>query len=136
QFADGRPLALLANYSLHYVGTGSDNEISPDYFGAFADRIQELIGTDRQDPPFVAMLSNGTSGNINNINFRKKRPPTPPYERVRVVADVVAREALRVYKDLSYLDWAPLRMEQQELTLGVRLPGKDEIERAAAILAK
>jgi hypothetical protein len=136
QSADGKPLALLANYSLHYVGTGSDNEISADYFGAFADRIQELLGADRQDPPFVAMLSNGTSGNINNINFRKKRPPSPPYERVRAVADVIAKEALRVYKSLDYHDWVPLRMEQKELSLGVRRPNDAEVQRAEAILAK
>jgi hypothetical protein len=136
QSADGKPLALLANYSLHYVGTGSDNEISADYFGAFADRIQELLGADRQDPPFVAMLSNGTSGNINNINFRKKHPPSPPYERVRAVADVIAKEALRVYKGLSYRDWVRLRMEQKELSLVVRRPNVADVERAKEILAK
>jgi hypothetical protein len=136
QFADGRPLALLANYSLHYVGTGSDDEISADYYGAFAERIAQLLGADHQDPPFVALLSNGTSGNINNINFRKKRPPSAPYERVRVVADIVAQEALRIYQSLQYKDWVPLRVEQIELTLGVRLPGEDEIVRAETILAK
>jgi hypothetical protein len=136
QSADGKPLALLANYSLHYVGTGSDNEISADYYGAFSDRIQELLGADHRDPPFVAMLSNGTSGNINNINFRKKQPATPPYERVRVVADVIAKEALRVYEGLNYRDWAPLRMEQKELALGARRPDAAEIRRAEGILTK
>jgi len=84
----------------------------------------------------VALLSNGTSGNINNINFRKKRPPSAPYERVRVVADAVAAEVKRVYQGLRYQDWVPLRMEQTELALGVRLPAKAEVERAEAILAK
>jgi hypothetical protein len=136
QSADGQPLALLANYSLHYVGTGSDDEISADYYGAFADLIKELLGAEHQDPPFVAMLSNGTSGNINNINFRKKRPPSVPYERVRAVADVIANTALRVSKGFSYRDWVPLRMEQKELALGVRRPNANEVERAEAILAK
>jgi hypothetical protein len=84
----------------------------------------------------VALLSNGTSGNINNINFRKKGPSAAPYERVRAVADVVAKEALRVYQGLRYQDWVPLRIEQTELALGVRRPDPAEVERAEAILAK
>jgi len=136
QSPSGRPIALLANYSLHYVGTGRDNEISADYYGAFADRIQQLLGADRQDPPFVAMLSNGTSADINNINFRKKHPPQPPYEQMRLVADAVATEAQRVCGTLQYQDWVPLQVGQTELKLGVRLPAPDEVARAEAILAK
>ena len=34
QSADGKPLALLANYSLHYVGGVGPGHISADYFGA------------------------------------------------------------------------------------------------------
>ena len=69
QAKTGRPIVLLANYSLHYVG-GTDQQISADYFGAFADRIQQLLQADQSDPPFVGILSNGTSGDINSINFR------------------------------------------------------------------
>ena len=56
QHTDGRPLALLANYSLHHVGDVGPGDISADYFGAFADRIQQLLGADRQDPPFIGIL--------------------------------------------------------------------------------
>ncbi|MEZ6074727.1 MAG: hypothetical protein R3C56_03350 [Pirellulaceae bacterium] len=66
---DGRPLGLLANYSLHYVGGVGPNDISADYFAVFCDRIQELLTADRLDPPFVAAMSNGTSGNINNNDY-------------------------------------------------------------------
>lgn len=136
QSPDGRPIALLANYSLHYVGTGEDWEVSADYYGAFADRITQLLGADRLDPPFVALLSNGTSGDINNINFRKKRPPQAPYERMRAVAGVVASEAHRVCGTLQYQDWVPLDVRQTELKLGVRLPSPEDVTRAQAILAK
>src|SRR5262245_55160771 len=37
QTRDGKPLALLANYSLHYVG--GVEPLSADYFGVFAERI-------------------------------------------------------------------------------------------------
>ena len=42
---DGKPIALLANYSMHYVGVPG-RTYSADYFGAFCDRIQQLLGAD------------------------------------------------------------------------------------------
>lgn len=38
QSAEGKPIALLANYSLHYVGGVGPGHISADYFGAFAGK--------------------------------------------------------------------------------------------------
>lgn len=136
QSEDGHPLALLANYSLHYCGGVGGGHISADYFGMFADRIQQLLGADRQDPPFVGMMSNGTSGNINNVNFRGGQPKQPAYGRMRLVANEVADEALRVYKNIQHLYWAPLGAQQKEILLGVRLPGKAEVERAKQIMAE
>src|ERR1035441_9517434 len=100
------------------------------------DRIQQLLGADRLAPPFVAMLSNGTSGDINNINFRHKRAAMPPYEQIRVVAGALAAEAQRVCQGLQYQDWVPLGVQQTEIKLGVRLPSPEEVARAEAVLAK
>lgn len=136
QTPEGKPIAVLANYSLHYVGTSRSEDISADYFGAFCDRIQALLGADRQDPPFVALLSNGTSGDINNINFRKRQPAKGPYEQINLVADVVAREVHRVYRGLEFRDWVALGVAQKEITLGVRLPDEADIVRAERILAQ
>src|SRR5690606_12613826 len=80
---DGRPVAVLANYGLHYIGDAGPGEISADYFGAFADRIQALLEADRLDPPFVGMMTNGASGDVNNINFRQPAIAGKPYERIR-----------------------------------------------------
>jgi neutral ceramidase len=136
QSPEGRPIALLANYSLHYVGGVGNGVISADYYGAFADRIQQLIGADHLDPAFVAIMSNGTSGNINNINFRKPHPEQPLYGQINLVADAVASEVYRVYKSLKYQDWVPLKMVQTEIKVDVRLPIESDIERARTILAK
>jgi neutral ceramidase len=134
QSVTGRPIALYANYSLHYVGGVGAGHISADYFGAFADRIQELLGADRQDPPFVGMMSNGTSGDINNIDFRGGQPKQPPYGRIRIVSNDVAQEVARVCKTLTYRDWVPLGVSQQEVKLGLRLPSRDETEKAREVM--
>ena len=130
---DGRPIALLANYSLHYVGAG---DFSADYFGVFADRIQQLLGADHQDRRFVGMLSNGTSGNINNIDFRQQRRADPPFARMMAVANDVAAEALRVASNIQHHDWVPLAVRQTEIELGVRRPTAEELDRARQIVAK
>jgi Neutral/alkaline non-lysosomal ceramidase, N-terminal len=134
--ADDSPLALLANYSLHYVGGVPGGHISADYFGAFALRVGQLLSADRLDPPFVGILSNGTSGNINNIDFRASGKSQEPYEQIRVVAELVAAEAARVAGSIEYHDRVPLTMREARLRLGRRPTPKDEVERARFILSK
>jgi len=132
QTADGKPLCVLANYSLHYVG--GVEPVSADYFGAFADRMKQLL---KADDNFVGIMSNGTSGDINNINFAGPAPKgVQPYERIRVVADSVAQTAMQALKDVKYHDHVTLKAAEQEIELGVRLPSSADIERAKQILEK
>ncbi len=136
QSLKGRPIGLLANYSLHYVGGVPRDHISADYFAVFADRIQELLKGDRQDPPFVGIMSNGTSGDVNNINFRGPAEKHEPYAKMRIVANDVANEVLRVYQTIQYKDWVPLRAAQSELKLKVRKPSPEMLAYAQKVIAK
>ena len=43
QSRDGRPLAVLANYSMHYFGAAP---VSADYFGRFCQRMKQLVSKD------------------------------------------------------------------------------------------
>jgi hypothetical protein len=134
----GRPIALLANYSLHYVGGVPRGHISADYFGVFAQRIKELVNADHQDPPFVGILSNGTSGNINNINFRGASPPRKwkPYEKMAVVANQVAAEVFRVLQTTQYHDWVPLGIAQIEIPIRFRVPNEADLKWANSVLSR
>ena len=136
QSTDGRPIALLANYSLHYVGGTRSGEVSADYFAMFAKRIGQLLGADQLEPPFVGIMSNGTSGDINNINFRQRRPRLPPYEKMRQVAYLVANDVVQAHRQIELNDWVALGALQQELALGVRKPTKDQIAYFRGILAE
>ena len=131
----GRPLALLANYSLHYVGGVAP--LSADYFGAFAERMQTLLGAEQGDPPFVGILSNGTSGDINNVNFGKAAPTRQaPYEQIRLVADSVTRAAHTAYQQIKHRDDVRLAAAARDIELAVRRPDEKDIARATEILAK
>ena len=132
QHLDGRPLAMLANYGLHYVGGIPPGHISADYYGAFADRLQALLGADRQDPPFVALMSNGTSGDVKN----SPAAAAPPYARMREVAYGVAEEVARVSRQLTYHDALPITVRSVELTLAVRRPNAARLAWARAVVAK
>lgn len=132
---DGAPIALLANYSLHYVGGVPGNQVSADYFGVFAERIGELLNAEGQDPPFVAMMSNGTSGDINNINFRSPAQPAQPYEKMRSVAENVASAVHEAYSAVSFESGVTLDAAQVDIELGVRLPSEKEVISAQEIVA-
>jgi hypothetical protein len=136
QAVTGRPLALLANYSLHYVGGVPSTHISADYFAVFADRIQQLLGADRQDPPFVGLMTNGTSGDVNNIDLKGPPQKYPPYGKMRVVANDVAEAVLRVRQSTQHRDWVELKAVQAELPLQVRVPTPQLVERAKQVLAR
>ncbi|MDQ3623597.1 MAG: hypothetical protein M3463_14080, partial [Verrucomicrobiota bacterium] len=86
----GRLISLYAAYSLHYVGGVRSGEISADYFGMFCAALTRLQNAADQEPPFVPMMANGTSGDINNINFRTPRPSSLPYAQMRKVGEDVA----------------------------------------------
>ncbi len=133
---EGRPIALMANYSLHYVGGVGPGHISADYFGMFSDRIQQLLGADRLEPPFVAMLSNGTSGNINNIDFTKPSEKLPPYARMRQVAHDVAQAVHRAYQGIEWRDAVTLAAAIEDPEIAFRHPTDQELERAKDTLAR
>ena len=116
QSRDGRPIALLANYSLHYVGGVAGNVVSADYFGEFSQRVaRQLKATDVQ-PPFVGIMSNGTSGDINNVDFRQKSVPAKePFEQIQLVAETLAADAASVCKRIEYRDNVPVRALEAEI---------------------
>jgi len=133
--ADGRPLALLANYSLHYVGDVAPGDISADYFGVFDDRIQQLLGADRQDPPFIGILCNGTSGDINNFDPKISHKTVIPYTRINKVADDVAQEVLRAVRRMKHRRAVTLRSRQGECVVATRRPSAGEVEQARVLVA-
>jgi hypothetical protein len=133
QDQSGRPLALLANYSLHYVG--GVPALSADYFGAFAERIKVLLAPERGGPAFVGIMSNGTSGDINNVNFAGPAPGRREAgEQVRVVADSVAKAAVAAHNTIQHREDVTLAMAEKEIELGVRKPSAADLARAREIL--
>ena len=129
QSLDGRPIALLANYSLHYVGGVRSGEVSADYFGYFAKYIEQKLGATDQSPPFVGILSNGTSGDVNNINFpAKSARKYERYEKMQEVAQKVATRVFQAHQKIKFRDWVPLHASSASLTLKTRQPTPEMLD--------
>ena len=136
QSLDGRAIALLANYSLHYVGGVPTGDVSADYFGYFAKFIEEKLGATDQSPPFVGILSNGTSGDVNNINFSEQSTRKyKSYEKMQEVAGKVASRVFEAHQQIKFHDWVPLDAKQVSLTLKTRQPTPEMIAHFAKVTA-
>lgn len=128
-----KQIALFANYSLHYVGGMPAGQISADYYGEFARLMPSRLPGDGK---FVAMMSNGTSGDINNIPFGTTRPPREPFEQIRIVAQKAADTAWFAQQKVGkHNPHAPLGMLQRLVTLKYRKPTPEQLAEAEAILA-
>jgi hypothetical protein len=133
-----KPLALYANYALHYVGGTPSGAVSADYFGEFVRLMPNRVGAKADGPDgFVAMLSNGASGDINNAGFNlaPPRPPREPFEQVRIVAGKVADAAWHARNKIAvHRSDVRLGVAEREVALRRRKPTADQVERANAIV--
>lgn len=139
---DGRPIAVYAAYSLHYVGGVGSGHVSADYYAVFSEHLKQLV-TAQQTPsaddhdalPFVAMMANATSGDINNINFRTPRPRKAPYEQIRYVGEDVARKVYSVIPSVTCRRDVTLAAACREPTIAWRRPTHEQRDWAERTLA-
>lgn len=132
----GRPIAVYSTYSLHYVGGVPKGDISADYYGAYCDRLERLLGGNEQDPPMVALMANASSGDINNLNFLHPRPRKEPYEQIRFVAHDLAAKVQAALAKAEYQDHVALAARFRERTIARPMPTAEQIAWAKQRLTK
>ena len=132
---DGKPISIFTAYSLHYVGGVGNGHVSADYFGVYCGELARLLEAEHLDPPFVALLANGTSGDINNINFREPRPRKEPYEQMRFVATDVAKKVHAALAGIKYRSDITLGACYREPDLAWRHPTEEQIAWAKKTIA-
>jgi len=127
----GETVGLLANYSLHYVGGGdAQRAVSADYFGCFSGLVQRLTGE-----TFVAALSNGACGDINNIDVMgQTRSANDRYQHTERVAALVAAHAFWICNGMTFSDDLPLGAAMEEVVLKRKpAPAEADVARAREI---
>ncbi len=129
QTKDGKPLAVLANFSMHYFG---DKDISADYFGLFAEGLQQRI-----DPQgkMVGIMSHGCSGDIYRVDYKvpaEQRPKPTIDEYTSGLLDI----AMKAYAGIQYRDNVDVAMAEKRMTLQYRVPDKQRLEWAQRIVTE
>ena len=127
---------MYANYGLHYVG--GVPLLSADYYGMFAERLAAKLGAagGGNGPGFVGMMSNGASGDVNNVNTQEPQPKRQPGEQCRLVAESVAAAAKTAIEAAKYRSDLTLAIAEREVEFRVRKPTPEELARAKTILGK
>ncbi len=125
QSADGkRPIGLIANYSMHYFGIGGG--FSADYYGKFSSLMEKRIAaSDTSKAPFVAAMSQGTSGDLHWMDYSKPRKQNYGIDKYTAeLADI----AFDAYQKIKYeKSDAKLAMTETTLVLNRRLASKKRI---------
>jgi neutral ceramidase len=134
QGLDGQWIGLVANYSLHYVGDWDNGTISADYFGVFAGEVARLLNA---PVDFVAMMTNGTSGDVNIWDFLKPdRYPKENFQKSKLIGGDLA---VKVFESTGQLVWEvepELAVLYKDVESKVVKPSADELTEAKIIVGK
>lgn len=122
---EDKPLAVLANFSMHYFGSPA---LSSDYFGLFCAGLAKRI--DAGKPPWVAM-SQGTSGDLMWMDYGQPQTNTT----IQQYTDGLVQIAYDAYKKIEYRTDVPLKMKETKLTLNRRVPDAKRLEWANKVMA-
>lgn len=132
QTTGGAPLCVLANYSMHYFGHGGG--FSADYFGDFARYLEGKLGQgDTKAPRMMAVMSQGTSGDLHWMDYSKpERRGYPREQYARELGDL----ALKALHGITYRTAVELAIAETRLTLGRRLPSEARLQWARSLDAQ
>ncbi|HEV7282943.1 MAG TPA: LamG-like jellyroll fold domain-containing protein [Pirellulaceae bacterium] len=135
QTSDGRPLAILANFSMHYFG---DEALSADYFGLFSEGLKTRLAAvaPADQPPFVAMMSHGCSGDIWRRDYTKPKDEQLAGRSIDEYSQALVDRALSAYEQIEYAGDPTIAMAEERMNLRYRVPDKQRLEWAQRVVAE
>ena len=134
QAKDGRPLAVLANFSMHYFG---DQAISADYFGLFCEGLKSRLvkAADGSHPAFVGLMSHGCSGDIWLRDYTQPAGSRREDWTIESYADGLLQIALAAYETITLPGRRGSGDGRVAAATEVRVPDKQRLEWAQRIVA-
>jgi len=131
---DGRPVAVLANFSMHYF---SDEPLSADYYGLFREGFKRRVADEAGggETAFVALMSHGCSGDIWLRDYEKPVGSRGEDWTIASYTEGLLEKAWAAYATIRYHDDANLAMAETRLPLRYRVPDKQWLEWAQRIVA-
>lgn len=132
QARDGRPLAVLGNFSMHYF---SDDNISADYYGLFSEGLGKRLAPNpvAGKSPFVGIMSHGCSGDIWRRDYTRPAHWNPNL-RIEDYANGLLDLAMKAYGRVHYRSDVELGMLEQRMALNYRVPDQQRLEWAQRVV--
>lgn len=135
QATDGRPIALLTNFSMHYFS--GQKPLAADYFGLYCNGLQESLGhKDKKHPPFVAIMSHGCSGDIWRRDYTKPEAEWDPYPKIDEFAAGLRQLTEKAYRSIRHNDGADVAMAEARPELKYRVPTAERLQWAQGVMAE
>ena len=134
QARDGRPIAVIGNFSMHYFG---DRDLSADYFGRFSEGLKQRLAPETASgkSAFVGLMSAGCSGDIYRVDYKipaDKRPNPTIDEYTNGLLDL----ATAAIKQIQHRADVDLAMAEHRMTLDYRVPNAQTLEWARRIVTE
>lgn len=132
----GQPLAVLGNFSVHYCGGYARGQVSADYFGYFAGQLEEHFSSGSDAQPFVAIMSNATSGDTGSFqNPAGVNIPGGPWKRMEYFGHLLADATRQAIRQVEYQRPSIVLVAASDVKLRVRKPDAARLRWAKALLA-
>jgi neutral ceramidase len=127
-------LAVLANYGLHYAADWPEDTITADYFGAYARHLKDTLAAGDN---FVALMSNGTSGDVNIWDFMyPNRLPNEDFAKTELIGASLAKLTQKGLENATWSETNTLNYCLEQKKFSLRKPSKKELEKATKNLEK
>ena len=134
QSLSGRPIALLANFSMHYFG---DAPLGADYYGRFCNGLQEKLGQSdvaEETPPFVGIMSHGCSGDIYLMDYTLPAEERAPWKNIDNYSTAMVNIALEACAGIAYQSDVDIDMAERRLPMNYRVPDKALLDASQKIV--
>tara|TARA_Y100001934_G_scaffold144587_1_gene173793 strand:+ start:7130 stop:9166 length:2037 start_codon:yes stop_codon:yes gene_type:complete len=125
QSLDGKPLAMFANFSMHYYGSSA---LSADFCGAFSEIFAGQI--DAADD-FVAAMSQGTSGDLHWMDYGRPQPN----HGMRAYSTNLATIAKSAWEKIEYRDGVSVAMAETKVKFKRRVADEKRLAWARKLTA-
>ena len=128
---DGKPIAVMANFSMHYFG---DRNISADYFGLFSEGIANYAKSkSKTSADVVGIMSHGCSGDIWRRDYFRYNGKDE--SDIESYTQGLLKIAKQVYDSIEFQDSDELAMAETRLPMKYRVPDAQRLHWAKEIVA-
>ena len=134
QAVDGRPIAVLANFAMHYF---ADTDLSADYFGIFCASMEKQLTTKPDNntdyPAFVGIMSHGCSGDIWRADYTLS-PESRLNVSIEEYGNQLSQIALDAYRTIEHHEDVDLAMDETRMRLDYRVPDSQRLQWARQVV--